>query len=58
MRNSKGEIAMKVGYIGLGKMGFNMAELLLEKGHQIIAYDRSNAPVQKISKNGRKEETQ
>src|SRR5271169_4550279 len=43
---------MKVGYIGLGKMGYNMVELLLEKGHQIVAYNRSAEPVQKIAKKG------
>jgi len=31
---------MKLGYIGLGKMGFNMVERLLEKGHQVAAFDR------------------
>lgn len=45
---------MKLGYIGLGKMGYNMAELLLEKGHQIIAYNRSKASVQKIAQKGAK----
>jgi len=43
---------MKLGYIGLGKMGFNMVELLLEKGHQIAAYDSSAEPIQKIAKRG------
>jgi 6-phosphogluconate dehydrogenase len=43
---------MKLGYVGLGKMGYNMAELLLEKGHQIVAYNRSKEPVQKIAQKG------
>ena len=30
---------MKIGYIGLGKMGLNMTLRLLEKGHEVIAYD-------------------
>lgn len=30
---------MKIGYIGLGKMGAAMVELLIEKGHEVIAYD-------------------
>jgi 6-phosphogluconate dehydrogenase len=30
---------MKLGYIGLGKMGLNMVERLLEKGHSIVAHD-------------------
>lgn len=43
---------MKLGYIGLGKMGFNMVELLLEKGHRIIAFNRSPEPVQRIAARG------
>ncbi len=43
---------MKLGYVGLGKMGFNMAELLLEKGNQIVAYNRSAEPVKKIAQRG------
>ncbi len=43
---------MKLGYIGLGKMGFSMAELLLEKGQEIVAYNRSAGPVQKIAHKG------
>jgi len=43
---------MKLGYIGLGKMGYNMAELLLDKGHQVVAYNRTAAPVQKIAQRG------
>lgn len=30
---------MKIGYIGLGKMGLGMVRLLLEKGHQVVATD-------------------
>lgn len=30
---------MKIGYIGLGKMGMNMVGRLTEKGHEIIAFD-------------------
>jgi 6-phosphogluconate dehydrogenase len=43
---------MKLGYIGLGKMGFNMVERLLEKGHQVVAFNRSPGPVQKIAERG------
>jgi len=41
---------MKLGYIGLGKMGANMVERLLEKGHEVVAYDR-NADAVKATKN-------
>ena len=48
---------MKLGYIGLGKMGYNMAELLLEKGHQIVAYNRGAEPVKKSPRGGRSPRT-
>jgi 6-phosphogluconate dehydrogenase len=43
---------MKLGYIGLGKMGYNMVELLLDKGHKVVVYNRSAGPVQKIAQRG------
>jgi 6-phosphogluconate dehydrogenase len=43
---------MKLGYIGLGKMGFNMVERLLEKGHQVVAYDRNVDAVKEIRNKG------
>ena len=30
---------MKIGYIGLGKMGMNMVKLLIDQGHEIVASD-------------------
>ncbi len=32
---------MKIGFIGLGKMGGNMVERLLGGGHEVVVYDRS-----------------
>src|SRR5512135_552163 len=43
---------MQVGYIGLGKMGFNMVERLLEKGHQVVAFDRDRGAADAIVKKG------
>ncbi len=43
---------MKLGYIGLGKMGYNMVELLLDKGYEVVAYNRSAGPAQKIAQRG------
>ncbi len=43
---------MKLGYIGLGKMGYNMVELLLDKRYEVVAYNRSAEPVQKIARRG------
>jgi len=47
---NKEEIIMKLGYIGLGKMGANMVERLLEKGHEVAAFDR-NADAVKAARN-------
>lgn len=30
---------MELGMIGLGRMGGNMAQRLLEGGHRVVAYD-------------------
>ena len=30
---------MRIGMIGLGKMGANMTERLLKGGHEVVAYD-------------------
>jgi 6-phosphogluconate dehydrogenase len=33
---------MEIGFIGLGKMGLNMATRLQRTGHRVTAYDRSS----------------
>ncbi len=43
---------MKLGYIGLGKMGYNMVELLLEKHYEVVVYNRSVEPVNRIARQG------
>jgi 6-phosphogluconate dehydrogenase len=43
---------MDIGYIGLGKMGFNMVERLIEKGHHVIASDVNAAQVALIASKG------
>lgn len=45
---------MQIGYVGLGKMGYNMVLRLLEKGHDVVAFDLSSETVNKISKEGAK----
>ena len=30
---------MKLGMVGLGKMGANMTRRLIEKGHQVVGFD-------------------
>ncbi len=39
---------MKIGMIGLGKMGYNLALNLRDKGHEVIAYNRSIDKIKKI----------
>lgn len=43
---------MKIGYIGLGKMGLNMAERLLEKNYEIVAFARKEESRQKAKEKG------
>lgn len=43
---------MKIGYIGLGKMGLNMVSRLIEKGHEVVAFNRSKEPVSEANKIG------
>jgi 6-phosphogluconate dehydrogenase len=43
---------MKLGYIGLGKMGFNMVKRLLEKGHEVTVFDTNRESVTNIAKHG------
>jgi 6-phosphogluconate dehydrogenase len=43
---------MKIGYVGLGKMGFNMVERLLEKEHEVFVFDKNEESVRNISIKG------
>ena len=43
---------MKLGYVGLGKMGKNMVLRLLEQGHQVVAWNRSPEPVAEVAAAG------
>ena len=43
---------MKVGMIGLGRMGGNMARRLMLGGHELVAYDRDPAAVADVVKDG------
>lgn len=43
---------MELGYVGLGKMGYNMVQRLLEKGHRVVVYNRNPEPAQKIAQEG------
>jgi len=43
---------MELGVIGLGRMGSNMSQRLMEGGHRIVAYDRSAEAVRDVAKAG------
>ncbi|MCY7272101.1 MAG: decarboxylating 6-phosphogluconate dehydrogenase [Sphingomonas bacterium] len=43
---------MKLGMIGLGRMGGNMARRLIAGGHEVVAYDRDAAAVAALAKDG------
>ncbi len=43
---------MKIGIIGLGRMGMNMARRLLKGGHKVVAYNRTPDRVKEIVKVG------
>lgn len=43
---------MKLGYIGLGKMGLNMVERLREKNHEVVAFDRNPDAIKAVKSKG------
>src|SRR6478672_44734 len=43
---------MELGFVGLGRMGFNMVQRLQEKGHSVVAYNRNQAKVEEIKQHG------
>ncbi len=43
---------MELGFIGLGKMGLNMVENLLEKKHEVVVFDLSKEAVKIIEEKG------
>lgn len=43
---------MKIGFIGLGKMGSNMTKRLLLNGHEVVAYDPNEAARSEVAEAG------
>jgi UDP-N-acetylmuramoylalanine-D-glutamate ligase len=41
-----------IGFIGLGEMGFRMANNLIKAGKNIIVYDKSSKPVEILQQQG------
>ncbi len=48
---------MRIGFIGLGKMGTAIAENILKAGHEVTVWNRSKEPVAKLTKKGAKAAT-
>ncbi len=44
--------AMKIGFVGLGNMGAGMASNLLDAGHEVTAYNRSQDKVDALAAAG------
>ena len=43
---------MKLGMIGLGRMGANMTERLVRGGHEVVGYDSSPAALDRVREKG------
>jgi 6-phosphogluconate dehydrogenase len=43
---------MKIGMVGMGRMGANMTSRLLRAGHQVVAFDRDSAKVRAVVDEG------
>ena len=43
---------MKIGLVGLGRMGGNIARRLMRAGHEMVVFDRNAAAIADIVKNG------
>lgn len=43
---------MKIGFIGLGKMGFNMVQRLLNDGHEVVVWNMEPEPIRSLAEKG------
>src|SRR5258706_4007047 len=43
---------MKIGFVGLGKMGSGMARNLLRAGHELVVYNRSREKAEALAPEG------
>lgn len=39
---------MEIGFIGLGHMGFPMAQRLIDNGHDVVAFDTNNSALERV----------
>src|SRR3954447_8558044 len=47
-----GSAAMRIGFVGLGRMGANMVRRLLRDGHEVVAYNRTPEKTREIEGEG------
>src|SRR5258705_5667347 len=50
--NARGDLIMKIGFIGLGHMGSGMAHNLLKAGHELTVYNRTPGKAQALYSQG------
>ena len=43
---------MRIGMVGLGRMGANMVLRLIKAGHEVVVWDRSEAAIQELASKG------
>ena len=43
---------MRIGMVGLGRMGANMVQRLIKAGHEVVVWDRSEAAVKDLASKG------
>src|SRR3989338_6895576 len=43
---------MELGFIGVGRMGYNLVLNLIDHGYRVLVYDTSSHPVQELEKHG------
>ena len=43
---------MELGFVGLGRMGFNMTLRLVQGGHRVVAWNRSSDKIQEAVSHG------
>lgn len=43
---------MKLGFIGLGKMGFNMVQRLINHGHEVVVWNNTPEPINELAEKG------
>jgi len=49
---TRGDAKMKLGFIGLGRMGHNVVLNLIDKKHKVVVFNRHTNKVKKIAKQG------